>query len=249
LATVKPFRALRPTPETAKDVASPPYDVLSAAEARDIVKINPNSFLRVNKPELEFPDGADSYSETVYRKGKDNLESLIKNGRMVRDSEPSFYLYRLTMGAVVQTGLVALASVDEYDKGIIKKHEHTRPEKVNDRANHIELLNAQVGPVFLTYRFNQNVDVIFKSITQQPALTNFIADDDIRHEFWWIIDSEVISEIQRAFKDIPFLYIADGHHRSQSASEVCRRRRVANSDHNGEESYNYFLNVIFPDSE
>jgi uncharacterized protein (DUF1015 family) len=148
-----------------------------------------------------------------------------------------------------QTGLVALASVDEYDQGSIKKHEHTRPEKVNDRANHIEFLNAQVGPVFTTFRFDSKISAIFKSLTATEAFINFVADDGIQHELWVVKDEAEIEAIIVAFAGLEHLYIADGHHRSQSASEVCRRARENNPDYSGEESYNYFLNVIFPDSE
>jgi len=249
LATVKPFRALRPNPETAKEVASPPYDVLNAAEAREIVKHNPNSFLRVNKAELEFENGMDPYSVDVYRRGKENLSDLESRGLMIRDPRPCFYLYRLTMGEVRQTGLVALAAVDEYDRGIIKKHEHTRPEKVSDRANHIAYLNAQVGPVFLTYRSTPQVNEIFAELTSTAPEIDFTADDGVRHEFWVIESAETLSEIQMAFEKVPNLYIADGHHRSEAASEVRRRKRTANPRHNGRESYNFFLTVIFPDSE
>ncbi len=249
MATVKPFRALRPKPEFAKEVAAPPYDVLSAGEAREIVKHNPNSFLRVNKAELEFDNGADPYSAEVYRRGKENLWDLESRGLMIRDPRPCFYLYRLTMGEVCQTGLVALTSVAEYDKEIIKKHEHTRPEKVSDRANHIACLNAQVGPVFLTYRASAQINEIFAELTGTNPEIDFTADDGVRHEFWVIESADSLDEIQAAFGKIPHLYIADGHHRSEAASEVCRRKRIANPRHNGSESYNYFLTVIFPDAE
>ena len=157
MSIVKPFRGLHPKPEHAKDIASPPYDVLSAKEAREIVDKSPNSFLRVNKAELEFDDSVSSYAEEVYQRGKDNLQRLSDLGLMVRDEKPCLYLYRITMDGKSQTGLVALTSVEEYDSGLIKKHEHTRPEKVNDRANHIEFLGAQVGPIFSTYRFDKNI--------------------------------------------------------------------------------------------
>lgn len=249
MAVVKPFKALRPKPEYAAGVASPPYDVLSAKEARYIVKTQPNSFLRVNKAELEFDDNVDQYSQAVYERGRDNLKMLETTGVMFREDKPCYYLYRLTMGKIRQTGLVALASVEEYDQGIIKKHEHTRPEKVNDRANHIEFLNAQVGPVFLTYRYNEEVAQLFGRIKSADPEVDFVADDGIRHEFWVINSDQDIQQITSAFAKIPYLYIADGHHRSQSASEVCKRRKEANPDHDGTENYNYFLNVIFPDSE
>jgi len=249
MSIVKPFRGLHPKPEYAKDIASPPYDVLNAKEAREIVKKNPNSFLRVNKAELEFDDSVSSYAEEVYQRGKENLQRLTDLGLMVRDETPCFYLYRITMDGKSQTGLVALTSVEEYDNGLIKKHEHTRPEKVNDRANHIEFLGAQVGPVFSTYRYDKNIDEIFHTITADNPLIDFMADDGVRHEFWVISENAEIDNIVQAFAALPHLYIADGHHRSQSASEVGRRAKEKNPNHSGAENYNFFLNVIFPDEE
>ncbi len=249
MSVVKPFRGLRPKPEFAQEIASPPYDVLNTQEARKIAKNNPDSFLRVNKAELEFDDTVNPYSERVYQRGKDNLTKLVDNGLMVRDSKLCFYLYRLTMNEQSQTGLVALTSVDEYDAGLIKKHEHTRPEKVNDRANHIEFLKAQVGPVFSTFRKDEMITEIFLKITSGPSTIDFVADDDVRHEFWVVADDNLIKEIVNAFARLPHLYIADGHHRSQSASEVCRRFRKKYPDFTRDEPFNYFLNVMFPDSE
>ncbi len=249
MSIVKPFRGLRPKPEYAARVASPPYDVLSAKEAREMAQDNRYSFLRVNKAELEFDNHIDQYSPKVYQRAKDNLDRLIQDEIVIRDEKPCFYLYRLTMGGKSQCGLVALTSVEEYDNGLIKKHEHTRPEKVNDRANHIAYLEAQVGPVFTTFRANQEIKQLFKNITSKPATTNFVADDDIRHELWVISGSKSITEITKAFAKLPYMYIADGHHRSQSASEVCRRAKAKNSSHTGQEPYNFFLNVIFPADE
>ena len=249
MSIVKPFRGLHPKPEYAKDIASPPYDVLNAKEAREIVEKNPNSFLRVNKAELEFDDNVNSYAEEVYQRGKDNLQRLVDLGLMTRDENPCFYLYQITMNGKSQTGLVALTSVEEYDNGLIKKHEHTRPEKVNDRANHIEFLGAQVGPIFSTYRFDKSIDNIFHNITADNPLIDFVADDGVRHEFWIVSDNSEIESIVNAFAALSHLYIADGHHRSQSASEVGRRAKEKNPNHTGEENYNFFLNVIFPDEE
>lgn len=249
MSIVKPFRGLRPKPEYVKEIASPPYDVLNAQEARKLVEKNPNSFLRVNKAELEFDDNVNSYSEEVYQRGKDNLQRLSDLGFMTRDEEPCFYIYQITMDGKSQTGLVALTSVEEYDNGLIKKHEHTRPEKVNDRANHIEFLGAQVGPVFSTYRYDENIHKIFKQITAENPIIDFVADDGVRHEFWAVSGDLEIENIIRAFAALPHLYIADGHHRSQSASEVCKRAREKNPKHTGRENYNYFLNVMFPDQE
>jgi uncharacterized protein (DUF1015 family) len=249
VAIVRPFRGLRPTPEHAIEVASPPYDVLTTDEARAMAQSNPSSFLRVNKAELEFDDGVDQYSEQVYRRGKDNLMRLYDSGIMIRDENPCFYLYRLTMAGKSQTGLAALASVDEYDQGKIKKHEHTRPNKVKDRANHISYLEAQVGPVLTTFKHSAEADAIFKRLTAEPAVVDFKADDGVRHEFWVVDKIDDIDAIQKAFAIIPAMYIADGHHRSASASEVCRRQREKNPNYTGDEPFNFFLTVTFPDSE
>ena len=210
---------------------------------------NPNSFLRVNKAELEFDESSDPYAEQVYQRGKDNLMRLWNEGIMVRDDKPSFYLYRLTMNGRSQTGLVALTSVDEYDKGIIKKHEHTRPQKVNDRANHISFLGAQVGPVFSTFKHSEQVASVFAKVTAQPPRTDFVADDGVRHELWVVDDETTVAAIVDAFAALKELYIADGHHRSAAAAEVCHRFREKNPGYTGEEVFNFFLNVLFSDNE
>lgn len=249
MATIRPFRGLRPKPELATQVACPPYDVLSTREARGMAKGNPYSFLHVNKSEIDFDDSVNPYSREVYLRGKENLQRLIDQGVMVRDSKPCFYLYRLTWRGHSQTGLTALTSVTEYDAGIIKKHEHTRPEKVRDRADHIGILEAQVGPVFTCFRYDPDIDRIFSHVRTEAPNFGFEADDNVRHELWVIDDSATIEELIAAFGDLKCLYIADGHHRSQSASEVCRRFREKNPNHTGNEIYNFFLNVLFPDRE
>lgn len=249
MSIVRPFRGLRPKPEFAGEVASPPYDVLSSDEARALVEKNPNSFLRVNKSEVDFPPGTSLYSDGVYKKGKENLGRLVSEGIMIRDEKPCFYLYRLTWRGQSQTGLVALASVDEYDRGLIKKHEHTRPEKVNDRANHIMTLEAQVGPVFTTFKHNDEIKGLFGGLTSGTPDVDFSGDDGVRHELWVVDSDDSITAIVQAFAKLGEMYIADGHHRSQSASEVCRRMREQNQSHSGEEAYNFFLNVIFADDE
>jgi uncharacterized protein (DUF1015 family) len=249
MSIVRPFRGLRSRPDIAKDVASPPYDVLSTKEARAMAGNNPNSFLRVNKSEIEFPDSINPYSEEVYIRAKDNLAKFEREGIMIRDKKPCFYLYRLTMQSRSQIGLVAVTSVEEYDKGKIKKHEHTRPEKVDDRAKHMKIVNAQVGPVFTTFRWNEKIESLFRKVTSLKAATDFVADDGIRHELWVIDNDKMISDIIAAFAELDALYIADGHHRSESAAELGRRMKAANKNHTGKEPYNFFLNVIFPDRE
>ena len=249
MAIIRPFRGLRPKPELAREVASPPYDVLSSEEARAMARGNPNSFLRVNKAEIDFDPGVSPYSQQVYRRGKENLQRLIDEGIMIRDEQPCFYLYRLTWQGHSQTGLITLTSVEEYDTGKIKKHEHTRPQKVNDRADHIAFLEAQVGPVFSTFRHDPTIRDIFARIAQTPATTKFEADDGVIHELWVINDEGLINDLTTAFSKLDCLYIADGHHRSQSASEVSRRHREKNPDQSGNGIYDFFLNVLFADSE
>jgi uncharacterized protein (DUF1015 family) len=249
MSIVRPFRGLRSRPDLAKEVASPPYDVLNSKEALVMAGNNPHSFLRVNKSEIEFPDNVNAYSEEVYKRAKDNLAKFEREGTMVRDPKPCFYLYRLTMNGRSQTGLVALTSVEEYDQGKIKKHEHTRPEKVEDRANHIKIVNAQVGPVFTTFRYDEKIASLFTKVSSSKAPTDFVADDGIRHELWVIDDDRMIADIIAAFGRLDALYIADGHHRSESAAELGRRMKAANKNHTGKESYNFFLNVIFPDRD
>jgi uncharacterized protein (DUF1015 family) len=248
VVTVKPFRGLRPKPEHAKAVAAPPYDVLNAKEARVLAEGNPNCFLRVNKAELELGDEVDPYSRQVYERGKANLDRLIAEGVLFRDDQPCFYLYRLTMAKKSQTGLVAVTSCDEYDRGIIKKHEHTKPDKVKDRGNHIEVLQAQVGPVFCAFRDDAGLTEVFARIAKGEPSYDFTAVDGIRHELWVVAAADDQRAIVDGFKRLPHIYICDGHHRSASASDVQKRMRDRNPKHTGKEVYNYFLNVIFPAS-
>jgi uncharacterized protein (DUF1015 family) len=249
MSIVRPFRGLRSKPEMARQLASPPYDVLNTKEARAMAEGNPYSFLRVNKSELEFPDSVDQYSDEVYQRARDNLQKFEREGIMIRDPKPCFYLYRLTMGGRNQTGLVALTSVEEYEAGKIKKHEHTRPEKVDDRARHMSIVGAQVGPVFTAFRYDGEIDNIFREVQCVPAPTDFVSADGIRHELWVVDEDRIILSIIDAFDRLDCLYIADGHHRSESAAELCRRMRGQNKNHTGKEPYNFFLNVIFPDTE
>ena len=249
MSTVLPFKGLRPKSVFASRIASPPYDVLSSAEARTLVKENRLSFLRVNKPEVDFPPEQSAYTDEVYNSGKKVLESMISAGQLVKDNKPGFYLYQLSWQAKSQTGLVCLCSVDEYEKDLIKKHELTRPQKVNDRADHMVALNAQVGPVMMTLKPNQAINRLFDKLTESGAEIDFEADDFVRHRIWVISDDESIGNLKAAFEPVDFLYIADGHHRSESAAEVRRRLKKKNSAHNGSEPYNYFLSVIFPSDQ
>ncbi len=248
MSIIRPFRGLRPRPDAASEIASPPYDVLSSDEARTLVRDNPNSFLRVNKPEVDFPPDADVYGRDIYLRGKANLSRLVEDGLMTRDATPSLYLYRLTWRGASQTGLVALTSCREYDQGTIKKHEHTRPKKVSDRADHIQTLGAQVGPVFSVFRRDPTIEKLFADATKTAPEYDFEADD-VRHQLWVLSDQATLDALVAAFAALPALYIADGHHRSAAGSEVARRRREADPGSTGEELYNYFLNVIFSDHE
>ncbi len=249
MAIVKPFRALRPTKEFAENVASPPYDVLSSDEAREMAKHNPISFLHVNKPEIDLEKDIDVYDERVYKKGAENLHKLIEQKIMVQEDTPKFYVYKQIMGQHQQIGLVACASVEEYKKNIIKKHELTRPEKEDDRVNHINHLNAQVGPVFLTYQADEQIDQFMRQITEEPPEYDFIGNDGVRHVLWVVHNSEDIKNIQQAFGKIDYLYVADGHHRSAAAMRVQEMREADNPHHSGDEEYNFFLVVIFPHNQ
>jgi uncharacterized protein (DUF1015 family) len=249
MAKIKPFRGLRPKPEFASKIASKPYDVLSSDEARKLVKDNPDSFLRVVKAEVDFDPSVDTHSTEVYEKSSENLKRLSSEGLMIQDDAPCFYIYQQRMGDHVQTGVVAGASVDEYKNDLIKKHEFTRPDKEDDRAKHIEILGANAGPVFLTYNASDEVNSIVDGITKNKPVYNFTADDDIGHTFWVVNDNASIETLSNAFKNIPCMYVADGHHRSAAASRVCDIRKKANPNHTGEEPYNYFLTVIFPDDQ
>jgi len=248
LSTVRPFRGLRPRPELAGNIAAPPYDVLTSDEARERVKDNPISFLRVNKPEVEFPPDTPIYSQEVYARGKKNFEALVTGGQMVQDKKPSFYLHELTWRGKCQIGLVATLSIDEYESGRIKRHEHTRPDKVNDRAEHMLALGAQVGPVMLGFRTQAEIVGLFEKLSSGRPDTEF-ESDGVRHRIWVIDDTDAVKKLATAFASVPNLYIADGHHRAESAAEVRRRMRAANPEHTGRESYNYFLGVIFPSTQ
>ncbi len=248
MSTIRPFRGLRPRPELAVKIAAPPYDVLSSDEARERVKDNPISFLRVNKPEVDFPPDTPIYSKEVYEQGKKNFETLVSSGQMVQDKKPSFYLHELTWRGKTQIGLVATLSIDEYESGVIKRHEHTRPDKVNDRAQHMLALGAQVGPVMLGFRTQDEIIRLFEKLSSGQPDTEF-ESDEVRHRVWVIDDADAIKNLESAFAQVPNLYIADGHHRSESAAEVRRRMRAANPNHTGRESYNFFLGVIFPSTQ
>lgn len=247
MAIIRPFNALRPQAERAAQVAAVPYDVVNTDEARALVSGNPWSFLHVSRPEIDLPDGTPIYSDEVYAKAVDNFERLTSDCPLVPEETPSLYLYRLIMGNHEQIGVVACCSVDEYDGDIIRKHERTRRDKEDDRTRHIMVLRAQTGPVFLTYRTQALIDsLIADALKGNPPLYDFVANDDIRHTIWRVPTYDPLVE---AFSEVPYLYIADGHHRAASASRARAELKESGFSFTGSEEYNFFQCVLFPDNQ
>lgn len=249
MTLIRPFAGLRPAPDHAADVAAPPYDVLNTEEARERAKGKPWSFLHISKPEIDLPEGTDPYADEVYTKARENFDHMRDQGILVQDEQSSYYLYELTMGDHTQTGLVAAASVADYDTNRIRKHEFTRPDKEDDRVRQIDVLNAQTGPVFLTYRHHPEIDALVERVTGSSPDVDITADDGVRHRLWKVVADEDNDKITETFDAMDCLYIADGHHRSAAASRVAAMRQQANPAHSGDEAYNYFLSVIFPDNQ
>ncbi len=246
MAVIRPFSALRPPAERAQAVASVPYDVVNTEEARALANGNNLSFLHVSRPEIDLPPGTDLYSDAVYRKAVENFEKLIATCPLEKEAEPSLYLYRLIMGDHQQVGIVACCSIDEYDNNTIRKHERTRRDKEDDRTRHMLMLRAQTGPVFLTYRQRPEIDEQVSAALNAEPLYDVTAEDGIRHTIWRLPDTE---QLVKSFTSVPLLYIADGHHRAASASRARAELRDQSFTHTGQEDYNYFLTVIFPDSQ
>ena len=249
MATVRPFKGYRPLPEFAAQVAAKPYDVLNSDEARAEAAGNPLSFLHVGKPEIDLPRDVNLYDERVYTKGKENLQKLIADNILKEDPQPCLYLYAQTMGDHTQFGIVGCASVEEYLNDTIKKHEFTRKDKEDDRTKHVKVTNAHSGPIFLTYRAQPALDAIVDRVRSSPPVNNFVADDGIRHQLWVIGDQRTIDEVSSAFRRVPNLYVADGHHRSAAAARVGKELADANPRHRGNEEYNFFLAVFFPHNQ
>ena len=246
MATFKPFKALRPTSEYASRVAALPYDVMNSEEAREMVKDNPYSFLHVDKAEIDLEKGIDIYSDEVYLKAKENLENLEKNGAMAQDEKAHFYIYRQIMNGREQTGLVGCASIDDYINNQIKKHELTRADKEADRIRHVDTLDANTGPIFLTHRENKTVSDITENWKNAHApVYDFVSDDGVAQTVWVIDDDAVVDTLVKEFAEIPYLYIADGHHRCASAVRVGERRR-GEGEYDKDAEFNFFLSVIFP---
>ena len=246
MAIIHPFSALRPPPEKAKQVSSVPYDVVNSEEAAALAAGNPLSFLHVSRPEIDLPEGTDLYSDAVYRKALENFQQLNAECPLLTEEVPSLYLYRLIMGEHEQVGLVACCAVDEYDQDLIRKHERTRRDKEDDRTRHMMVLQAQTGPVFLTYREQPEIDNMTLETTMTKPLYDFTAADGIQHTIWHVPDAV---RFVQAFREVPYLYIADGHHRAASASRARAELRDQSFGHTGDEEYNFFLTVIFPDKQ
>ncbi len=246
MAIFRPFKAYRPKPEFAQEVAAKPYDVLNSAEARIEAEGHPYSFLHVGKPEIDLDPSLDIHDASVYEKGKENLQKLIAEGIIVEDPEAYLYVYAQTMNGRTQYGLVGCASVDDYWNDTIKKHEKTRADKEEDRCNHVRVTNAHTGPIFLTYRDIDEINKIVAELVTAAPDNDLVAADGIRHQSWVIRDKELAKKIEDRLAQVDFFYVADGHHRSAAASIVGRERQKANPNHTGDEEYNFFLAVLFP---
>ena len=249
MADIRPFPAIRPAKGKEADIAALPYDVYSRAEAREAVKDRPLSFLRIDRAETQLPEDMDLYDSRVYEKAKELLWGMVANGDFVQDEQPCYYLYELTMNGRSQTGIVACASVDDYLENRIKKHENTRREKEEDRVRHVDVCGAQTGPIFLAYRGREDLKKLVEREKQKEPLFDFVSEDGIRHRGWKISGPAELQAIRQAFADMDALYIADGHHRAASAVRVGVKRREEHPGYTGEEEFNYFLSVIFPDDE
>lgn len=248
MAKIKPFVAVRPDEKAACKVAALPYDVYNRQEAKEAVKGNELSFLRIDRAETQFPDSVDTYAPEVYLKAKEIFEGMAADGTFITDTDRCYYIYQLAMSGRKQTGIVACASIDDYLNNVIKKHENTREEKEKDRIKHIETLSAQTGPVFLAYRSQKCINnVVERVIADNMPLYDFISDDGIGHTVWKIAGIEDITTIENAFSAISDIYIADGHHRAASAVKAGLKKREACAGYDGTEEFNYFLSVLFPD--
>lgn len=246
---VTPFQSIRPVPELASRIAALPYDVYNRQEALSEIEKEPLSFLRIDRAETQFPDDVDTYDPKVYAKARELLDTMITEGSFVTEGSPCYYLYELTMNHRSQTGIVACSDVDDYQNQLIKKHENTREDKELDRIRHVDITDAHTGPIFLVYRSVKEVNEIVALCKEKPALYDFTSSDNITHRVWRISDKAVIATLQENFAQIPCTYIADGHHRCASAVKVGLNRRKNHPDYTGEEEFNRFLSVLFPDDQ
>ena len=248
MAVVRPFRAVRPTPELVDKVAALPYDVMNSQEAREYVKDNPYSFMRIDRAEVNLPEDTDMYSQLVYETAASRLNDMKKQGVYQKDAKPCYYVYRQIMDGRAQTGIVACASVDDYQNNVVKKHELTLAKKEDDRCNHVDFCDANTGPIFLTYKADPTVNAVVEKAVAKAPVYDF-DNAGVRQTCWVIDDDADIAAIQGAFAKMNALYIADGHHRCASAVRVARKRRVQNPGYTGEEEFNFFLCVLFPDEQ
>lgn len=250
MATVRPFRAIRPQRDKASRVVALPYDVMNRKEALQMAENNPFSYLHISRAEIDLPQIVDPYAPEVYEKAKQKLEENLQTGVFLREDVPAFYLYRQTMGGRTQTGIVGCVSVDEYGDNTIKKHELTRVEKETDRVCHFDVCNANTEPVFLTYRDSAEIRRIVETYAStHEAEYDFVGEDGIGHKLWVVREEAIIASVRQAFRSVDSLYIADGHHRSASAYQVGQNRRAAHPGYSGEEEFNYFMAVLYPDAD
>lgn len=249
MAAVKPFCAVRPAAELVSQVAALPYDVYNRKEASLVVKENPLSFLAIDRAETQFSDEVDTYADCVYEKARELFAGKMADGTFVQDNVPCYYIYRLTMDGRSQTGIAAVSSVDDYVNQVVKKHENTREDKEIDRIRHVDTVDAQTGPIFLAYRGREDIDRIVNQVCTGKPLYDFVSGDGVGHTVWKIAAPGLVSRIERAFREVPATYIADGHHRAASAVKVGLKRRQENPGWTGEEPFNYFLSVLFPDEQ
>lgn len=249
MATIKPFKAYRPKEGLESQIAALPYDVYNREEACEVVKGNRLSFLNIDRAETQFDSTIGTYDDVVYQKAHELLWNMIKNGEFVQENKPVYYLYELTMAGRVQTGIVACASVDDYQNQVIKKHENTRADKELDRIRHVETCEAQTGPIFLAYHSNKTLKEIINTTKQNKPVYDFTSDDSITHRVWIVSNDSDIETIKNTFENIEQIYIADGHHRCASAVKVGLKKREQNPNYTGNEEFNYFLSVLFADEE
>jgi uncharacterized protein (DUF1015 family) len=249
MITIRPIKALRPDPAIAQDLVSLPYDVLDSDEAREKSLGNPYSFFHISKPEIDLDPSLDPHSPEVYAKGRENLQRFIRDKTLIRERKPCFYVYRLIMDGNVQTGLLACVSIEDYEAGRVKKHEHTRVDKEDDRLRHIQTLNAQTGPVFLMYRHREEVQSLIEAQTASQPLYDLVKEYGIRHILYRVEETGMVRKLQSLFRGIDALYIADGHHRSAAGVRAGQDRRKNNPKHTGDEEYNSILAVIFPHNQ